>query len=159
MTDRFTIKDSAIVQDGYFIKDEENTYTFPTTTDGSHLLMYRKALNELNWSKQLLETQILHIKEDKQYYKTKCGSLEEELLNLRDKHRELKKQVNDTTVAVEVETCKVMEKVFELIDKKIEEETCTAEKIESVIEGDYICAVNRLTIAALENLKQELKNQ
>ena len=91
MTDRFTIKNSKIIQDGYFIKDEEKTYTFPTTTDGSDLLSYSKALNELHWSKQLLETQILHIKEDLDYCKTKCASLETSLIQEERKNHQLKK--------------------------------------------------------------------
>ena len=47
-------------------------------------------------------------------------------------------------------------KVFELINKTIKRETQIAENIESTIEGDYVKAVNRLTIATLENLKKEL---
>lgn len=48
------------------------------------------------------------------------------------------------------------DKVFNLIDKTIESETQIAENIESTIEGDYVIAVNRLTIIAFENLKKEL---
>lgn len=48
------------------------------------------------------------------------------------------------------------DKVFNLIDKTIESETQIAENIESTIEGDYVKAVNRLTIIAFENLKKEL---
>ena len=46
--------------------------------------------------------------------------------------------------------------VFNLIDKTIEDETQIAENIESTIEGDYVKAVNRLTIIAFKNLKMEL---
>lgn len=48
------------------------------------------------------------------------------------------------------------DKVFNLIDKTIESETQIAENIESTIEGDYVKAVNRLTIIAFKNLKKEL---
>ena len=48
------------------------------------------------------------------------------------------------------------DKVFNSIDKTIEGETQIAENIESTIEGDYVKAVNRLTIIAFENLKKEL---
>jgi len=51
---------------------------------------------------------------------------------------------------------KFKDKVFKLIDKTIESETQIAENIESTIEGDYVKAVNRLTIIAFENLKKEL---
>lgn len=48
------------------------------------------------------------------------------------------------------------DKVFNSIDKTIEDETQIAENIESTIEGDYVKAVNRLTIIAFKNLKKEL---
>lgn len=44
------------------------------------------------------------------------------------------------------------------IDKIIQNETRIAENIESTIEGDYVKAVNRLTITAFENLKKELND-
>lgn len=44
------------------------------------------------------------------------------LLNeLHDENKELKTKVDDKEVAVEVETCKVMEKIFDLIDRKIKD--------------------------------------
>ena len=49
------------------------------------------------------------------------------------------------------------DKVFNLIEKTIEDETQIAENIESIIKGDYVKAVNRLTIITLENLKKEFK--
>lgn len=48
------------------------------------------------------------------------------------------------------------DKVFNSIDKTIESETQIAENIESTIQGDYVKAVNRLTIIAFNNLKKEL---
>lgn len=51
---------------------------------------------------------------------------------------------------------KFKDKVFNSIDKTIESETQIAENIESTIEGDYVKAVNRLTIIAFKNLKKEL---
>ena len=43
------------------------------------------------------------------------------LNKLEEENKELKKKVGDKEVAVEVETCKLMERVFALIDKKIRE--------------------------------------
>ena len=51
------------------------------------------------------------------------------------------------------------QRVFDLIDKTIEEETQIAENIEEVTQetNPYAMAVNRLTINTLENLKWELQ--
>lgn len=51
------------------------------------------------------------------------------------------------------------QRVFDLIDKTIEEETQIAENIEEVTQETrpYCKAVNRLTIKTLENLKWELQ--
>ena len=53
------------------------------------------------------------------------------------------------------------QKVFDLIDKTIEEETQIAENIEEVTQETrpYAVAVNRLTIKTLENLKWELQKE
>ena len=50
----------------------------------------------------------------------------------------------------------IYQTVVNLIDEKIKEQTYSAEMIEKTIEEDYIVAVNRLTIAVLEDLKREL---
>ena len=51
------------------------------------------------------------------------------------------------------------QRVFDLIDKTIEEETQIAENIEEVTQETrpYAKAINRITIKTLENLKWELQ--
>ena len=55
---RFTINNSNIVRDGYFIKDNVGNFSFPTTTDGSDLIMYHKAMNELSEENEQLKQRI-----------------------------------------------------------------------------------------------------
>lgn len=55
MTKRFTINNSNIVRDGYFIKDNVGNFSFPTTIDGSDLIMYHKALNKLSEENEQLK--------------------------------------------------------------------------------------------------------
>lgn len=43
---RYNIKPSNIVEDAFYIKDDEREHSFPTVDDKSHLIMYEKALNE-----------------------------------------------------------------------------------------------------------------
>jgi len=52
-------------------------------------------MNTLDWSKQLLETQILHLKEDLDYYKSKCASLEEGLIREERDNHQLKQQIHN----------------------------------------------------------------
>ena len=44
---------------------------------------------------------------------------QQENIRLEYENKELKKRVDDKQVAVEVETCKLMEKIFDLIDRRI----------------------------------------
>lgn len=66
---RFTIQNSAIVQDGYFIKDEMGSFSFPTTTDGSDLIMYQKVLNELYEDYSDAVTTLFKVKEENEFLK------------------------------------------------------------------------------------------
>ena len=66
-------------------------------------------MNTLYWSKQLLETQILHLKEDLDYYKSKCASLEEGLFQkdrkitkLEKENKELKELVSEVDNELEI---------------------------------------------------------
>lgn len=68
---------------------------------------------------------------------------------LREENKELKAKVDDKEVAVEVETCKVMEKIFDLIDKKIKE---ADEGFEQTYDSWY-----QGQIDALKELKKELQ--
>ena len=45
---RYNIKPSNIVEDAFYIKDDEKEHSFPTVDDKSNLIMYEKALNEQN---------------------------------------------------------------------------------------------------------------
>ena len=78
------------------------------------------------------------------------------LLNeLNDENKELKAKVGDKTVAVEVETCKLMEKVFNRIDKKIDELEKRYKFGQEVYKG---CPMHniRFGINTLKELKKEL---
>lgn len=68
---------------------------------------------------------------------------------LSKENKELKAKVDDKEVAVEVETCKIMEKVFALIDKSLE-------KDKQYYEMSYEDYLNG-RIEALEELKKELQ--
>ena len=45
---RYNIKPSKIIENGFYIQDDEREHSFPTVDDKSHLIMYEKALNEQN---------------------------------------------------------------------------------------------------------------
>lgn len=45
---RYNIKPSNIVEDGFYIQDDEKEHSFLTTDDKNHLIMYEKVLNEQN---------------------------------------------------------------------------------------------------------------
>ena len=45
---RYNIKPSKIIENSFYIQDDEREHSFPTVDDKSHLIMYEKALNEQN---------------------------------------------------------------------------------------------------------------
>ena len=45
---RYNINPSNIVEDGFYILDDEREHSFPTVDDKSHIIMYEKVLNEQN---------------------------------------------------------------------------------------------------------------
>ena len=69
---------------------------------------------------------------------------------LYKENNELKKKVGDKEVAVEVETCKLMEKIFALIDEKIKELSTTTKY------GDIHEDLRIFTQQVLYDLKKEL---
>ena len=76
--------------------------------------------------------------------KNDIKNLVELLNNLNDENKQLKAD---------------KQKVFDLIDKTIEEETQIAENIEEIRKTrPYVRAVNRIAIKILENLKWKLQN-
>jgi len=95
--------------------------------------------------------------EDKSILLDSYGEDVVELLNeLNDENTELKAKVDDKEVAVEVETCKVMEKVFALIDKKIDELEKRYKFGQEVAE---CCPMHNImhSINTLKELKKELR--
>ena len=78
------------------------------------------------------------------------NALNDENEQLKKENKELKAKVDDKEVAVEVETCKVMEKIFDLIDKKIKE---ADESFEQTYDSWY-----QGQIDALKELKKELND-
>ncbi len=54
---RYNIKPSNIVEDAFYIKDDEREHSFPTVDDKSHLIMYEKALNEQDEQIKELESE------------------------------------------------------------------------------------------------------
>ena len=85
--------------------------------------------------------------------KKELEELIESYHQLEKENKELKKQVDDVTVAVEVETCKVMENVLEVIDKMIKHYENKNRKVNT---GDIICVKYYKQIECLKDLKRVL---
>ena len=86
--------------------------------------------------------------------------LVEKMNKLADENKELKAKVDDKEVAVEVETCKVMEKIFDLIDKKIKlySHKPVSAPISQPMSVNFDEDVDRLArLSELEALKEELQ--
>lgn len=66
---------------------------------------------------------------------------------LEEENKELKKKVDDKEIAVEVEICKAMEKIFALINKKIREYSSLEQRERT----------SNDTIEILKELKKELQ--
>lgn len=85
---------------------------------------------------------------------------QQENIRLEYENKELKKKVDDKDVAVEVETCNLMEKIFNLIDQKIQHHS---HKPISAPAGQPMSVnfdydVDRLArLSELQELKMELK--
>ena len=80
-------------------------------------------------------------------------------VELMEKNKELKAKVDDKEVAVEVETCKVMEKIFDLIDEKIKlySHKPFSAPISQPMSVNFDEDVDRLArLSELEALKEEL---
>ena len=77
--ERFVIKPSTIVTDGFVIIDKEKKYTFPVL-DSTLNYMFNKALNELYEENQELKRTIKKMGElggfNKHMIKTICGDVE-----------------------------------------------------------------------------------
>ncbi len=90
---RFTINNSNIVQDGYFIKDNVGNFSFPTTIDGSDLIMYHKALNKLNDENEQLKQEMgdlgtIHAEEINKIE----NEFDDEILKLEKENEQLKER-------------------------------------------------------------------
>ena len=97
----------------------------------------------------LLETEAISVSDDECYYFNEYGTVQKicELLNeLNEENKELKAKVDDKEVAVEVECEKLMQKVLDLIDEKIEYYSNKYELYDTN------------AIDVLEELKKELEN-
>ena len=71
---RYNIKPSNIVEDAFYIKDDEREHSFPTVDDKSHLIMYEKALNEQDERIKQLEKENKRLKQGKYIYGIHGGS-------------------------------------------------------------------------------------
>ena len=103
MTERFIIPDGDLDTDVTLIDTSTGIEYEDNFKDIVDLM------NTLHWSKQLLETQILHLKEDLDYYKSKCASLEEGLIReerkiakLEKENKELKELVSEVDNELEI---------------------------------------------------------
>jgi len=135
-----------------FVMKDPNAWGYPIT-DTDTGKVYSCASN--SWMKELC-TDINKIVDEKEQLKLQYSELEITLMNnqlayndLEKENKELKAKVDDKEVAVEVETCKVMEKIFDLIDKKIKE---ADEGFEQTYDSWY-----QGQIDALKELKKELQ--
>lgn len=103
MTERFIIPDGDLDTDVTLIDTSTGIEYEDNFKDIVDLM------NTLDWSKQLLETQILHLKEDLDYFKSKCASLEEGLIReerkiakLEKENKELKELVSEVDNELEI---------------------------------------------------------
>ena len=106
----------------------------------------------------LLETEAISVSDDECYYFNEYGTVQKicELLNeLNDENQKLKSKVDDKEVAVEVECEKLMQRVFDLIDKNINE-YIYKEKLYKHKGKDREASVFNLYCFCLNNLKKEL---
>lgn len=78
-----------------------------------------------------------------------CMRIVNALNELNDENKELKSHINDTQIAVEIETEKCMNRVFDLIDKYIDE----------IVESKDRLSLDSYnsSMITLEGLKEELK--
>lgn len=85
------------------------------------------------------------------------NSLNDENEQLKQENKELKAKVDDKEVAVEVECEKLMQKVFDLIDEKVDELEKRYKFGQEVYKG---CPMHniRFGINTLKELKKELQN-
>jgi len=97
-------------------------------------------LNDLNDKNKVLKDRRYEDINDLSVIIMKYKALEEE-------NKELKKKVDDKEIAVEVEICKAIEKIFALINKKIREYSSLEQRERT----------SNDTIEILSELKKELK--
>ena len=109
---RFAIKNSAIVENGYFIDDANKKHSFPTTRDKSNLIMYEKALNEQHETIQQLQDKDI-ITSPQRHSKTATQDFLKrytELLQYEDKVKETLQSFIET-----IETMKKMKGANKLV--------------------------------------------
>ena len=96
------------------------------------------------------------MKKQHTYELTKKLEYKSKLTDLKKENKQLKSKVDDITVAVEVETCKLMDNIINLIDKKITE--INQEYDPYARQGKVLDMSNRqFAISILNELKKELK--
>ena len=90
------------------------------------------------------------------YQRQNIDKLTQKNSELEYENKKLKAKVDDKEVAVEVETCKLMEKVFALIDKKIDELEKRYKFGQEIYHG---CPMHNIVfgINTLKELKKELQ--
>ncbi len=137
---RFTIADYPTD-----IQDNQTGKKYRCSSYGTHMEIICDLLNGLN--DELGKYRILYASKEKtsEVLLRDGIALEHEIKSLKTENQKLKQFQN---------------KVFDLIDTKIKEETYSAEMIKKTlsINEDYVEPVNILTIKALEQLKKELQN-
>ena len=84
-------------------------------------LFVREELIRLYEENEQLQIEKDTLKKQHTYELTKKLEYKSKLTDLKKENKQLKSKVDDITVAVEVETCKLMDNIINLIDKKITE--------------------------------------
>ena len=113
-------------------------------------------LNTVHEENEQLQIEKNTLKKQHTYELTKKLEYKSKLTDLKKENKQLKSKVDDITVAVEVETCKLMDNIINLIDKKITE--INQEYDPYVRQGKVLDMSNRqFAISILNELKKELK--
>lgn len=150
--EEYYIFDSKTISEKEFDEkvEYEDYQAFADSLNGDEVV---KLLNVLNDKNDQLRIAKDNIQKQHSYELIKKLEYKSELIDLKKENEELKKHIDDITVAVEVETCKVMDNVIELIDKKIKEAETEWENAD-FSEG---CKNASMKIGLYEDLKKRLK--
>ena len=120
------------------------------------LLELAEYVDKLQEENEQLQIEKDTLKKQHTYELTKKLEYKSKLTDLKKENKQLKSHVDDITVAVEVETCKLMDNIINLIDKKITE--INQEYDPYARQGKVLDMSNRqFAISILNELKKELK--